>query len=261
MPAATPEAIATSTNISTVTTAAAAMPITPRSLVSLPFSCRIRTITGSAVIEMNAAMNSAKPVLETVSTSNTNVSLNRIGLIAKAMRIGTTTTPTPTDRIELTLPFSCLRSSSRPTRNMNSSREICPMALRTGRACGGKMQLESAALTSGQCSHSGGFSPILIRPSSDGPSATPAMISPTTPGWPTRFAAAPKKRAATRMTATSNRTNAMTWPPESIPSLLKNPKRCAVRRGGNLPKGLGSAYGEVLTVAAGAPSAPRTPHR
>jgi hypothetical protein len=43
--------------------------------------------------------------------------------------------------------------------------------------------------------------PGEIRPSSDGPSRMPAIISPTTSGWPTNLTATATRRTVPRITA------------------------------------------------------------
>ena len=92
-----------------------------------------------------------------------------------------------------------------------------PMTPRIGRAWGGNRQLamlgtdpvganaRSQASTSGALCHTSN-----AGPNNDGPSRTPATISPTTRGCPARMANAPHSRAATMMSTTPNNTNAAT---------------------------------------------------
>src|SRR5262245_7783758 len=70
-------------------------------------------------------------------------------------------------------------SSSSPTRKMKTSSPSWLSVLSPPRLVGGKSQVDTAG---------------AIHPSSDGPSATPASISPTTRGCPTRDSSAPASR-------------------------------------------------------------------
>ena len=79
----------------------------------------------------------------------------------------------------------CGQRSSRLITNMNSTRPKVDSADSPASDFGEN----SAALTSG-----------ATAPSTIGPSSTPAAISPTTPGWPSRLAIQPQMRAATSTT-------------------------------------------------------------
>src|SRR5579872_547736 len=76
--------------------------------------------------------------------------------------------------------------TSRPTRNMKSTRPTWLSAYKGPRPVDGN----SAFIAAGE-----------IRPRNDGPSSSPAAISPTTAGWRINRKAAPTRRAATRTTS------------------------------------------------------------
>ncbi len=93
-----------------------------------------------------------------------------------------------------------VRSSSRPMRNMKKMSPICARIPRTPVTDDGNRN----AVTSGRTS-----------PSRLGPRRMPAVISPITRGWPIRWKAVPRRRAAAITTATARRIRDRSSPPVS----------------------------------------------
>lgn len=136
------------------------------------------------------------------------------GAMRKPRPIGTTITAIDTLTMPRALPFNAPKSSSSPTRNMNRMSATCPTMPRTERDCGGNMHdvmlgaMSVPARLASQCRNPGALPQWnSVGPSSVGPSRMPAMISPTTIGWPIRRKSAPTARATTKMITRSSTTN------------------------------------------------------
>ena len=167
----------------TSTTAAALSESWPKGVRVMPRSFRMRAITGKAVIDSAAAMNSAKGQKPTPAGASVGCSA---GEIARPSTSGTSTLSTPTAPAAC----SCARMlrvarSSRPTTNMNST---SPTVASDDSPCSDSL--------ANNCACSDGNS----RPMTAGPSINPAAISPTTLGCPTWRSTQPHRRAVVRMT-------------------------------------------------------------
>ena len=143
----------------------------------------MRAITGNAVIDSAAAMNSAKGQKPKPAGASEGCSA---GAIARPRPSGATTLAMPTQPADLSCAFTPWEArSSRPTTNMNSTRPTVASADRPPSDSLAKIW---------PCSE-GNSAPMTA-----GPSIRPAAISPTTPGWPRWRSTQPQTRAVPRMT-------------------------------------------------------------
>ena len=133
-----------------------------------PRSWMIRASMGKAVIAMAAPMNSVASNCVTSAVNRPDIPRSQ-GAMATATRKGAAIPASETAAAPLALAPKPSRSNPSPTMNMYSPTPSCAPTNRMGLLSGGN----SAACTPG-----------ARAPSSDGPSSTPAIISPTTWGCP-----------------------------------------------------------------------------
>ena len=174
---------ASTIHATTSTTAAALSESWPKPVPVSPLSFRMRAITGKAVMDRAAPMNSAKGQKPTPWGAKAGYST------------GASATPRPSGTTVLTRPTMpaawicwrtprCARSSS-PITNMNSTRPTVDSA----------DSPPSEALAKSWPCTSGSRAPMMT-----GPSTMPAAISPTTLGCPRCRSSQPQTRAVPRMT-------------------------------------------------------------
>ncbi len=169
--------------------AAQAMASDPSGRPSIRRSASMRASTGNAVIDIDTPMNRANAT--NFLCGPTSVYSGSAAAIPSS--IGAATLALEIAAAWALLPFSSLRSTSSPTRNM---KKISPML--AARANAVRMSLgKIVASRLGE-----------IAPTTDGPSTTPAITSPITRGCPTFTATIPNRRATIRTTAIARNTAA-----------------------------------------------------
>jgi hypothetical protein len=146
--------------------AAQAMATCPRDVALRRWSVRIRASTGKAVMLIETATNSENA---NIGADGASVCSGRAK--ARPAPKGTrmlSRAERPATRRNV---FSSDRSRRRPTRNMKSTRPIWLRPCKAGRLAAGKRRP---------------YQDGAIQPRNEGPSNSPAMISPITGGCPSR---------------------------------------------------------------------------
>ena len=150
-----------------------------------PRSRMMRASMGNAVIDIAAPMNNMPSALDTSGAKRSKRCPNTAARRPPSTK-GAAMPAIDTATAERTRWRMRPISSSIPTRNMYST---SPTWATTNRVP--IVSLGNAP----------SWSPGARSPKSDGPSSTPAIISPTTWGWPIRLAARPTTRTAPRISA------------------------------------------------------------
>ena len=140
----------------------------------MPRSLRMRAMTGNAVIDIDAAMNSANGQNATPAGAKRGCSA---GAIASPSAIGNSTPSTPTHPAAMT---AFARAAGRAQFRADDEHEEHEPDLAQAFAARRAFRAETASVWT-----SGASAPNTI-----GPSRMPAIISPITGGWPSRAATA-----------------------------------------------------------------------